>query len=234
MLPLLQMHKLYEYYVLSKLCCYFQANHFDLISCNDYAYKDHNLNQSASNANTFYFVRGSISVTIYYEPYINGKYNISDNDINLFRNTSVSLPLHYDIDTQRDLDGEAYNASQGTYYLPDYVIKIQYSDHSDYIMLDAKFSMRGVALKNYLPSLAYKYLFSISPLHDEDKIIGLCLINGKSLDVDDSIYNAYDLSPTTNKIRPFAKVLTLTENSTSNALDHQKLISEVLGLNTIY
>lgn len=225
MLPFIQMHKLYEYYVLTKLCCHMEYAGFELESREGYAYKGHHASILPENFNTFYFTKGDTQVTIFYEPIINGKRNLGDNGIGLYRNTSIAFPKQWQIDR---LLNEETNAAQSSHYCPDYVIKIHKKDRTDYIILDAKFSKIETVKGVYLPCLAYKYLFSVSPLGDTDHILGMCLVNGKSSETDDKIFDVYDLAEEGHQICPFASILTLTENSVENEELHQQLLNAVL------
>ena len=225
MLPFIQMHKLYEYYVLTKLCCYMDYAGFELERRESYTYKGHSAPILPENFNTFYFAKEDIQVTLFYEPIINGKRNLGDNGVGLYRNTSIAFPKQWQIDK---LLNEESNAMQSSHYCPDYVIKIQRKDRTDYIILDAKFSMIETVKGVYLPCLAYKYLFSLSPLGENDHILGLCLVNGKSLEVDDKIFDVYDMAEEGHQIHPFANILTLTENAVENEDLHQQLMKTVL------
>lgn len=227
MLPFIQMHKLYEYYVLTKLCWYMENEGFDLERRENYTYRGHDNSKVPENFNTFYFSRGDIQVTIFYEPIINGKKNIGENGIGLYRNTSIAFPKDWQIDK---LLNEEFGIRQGSYYCPDYVIKIQKQDRVDYIIMDAKFSRLDQVKSVYLPCLAYKYLFSLSPLGQADHILGLCLVNGKSFEMEDAIFDVYDLAEEGHRICPFARILTLTENEAENDRRHQQLIKTVLSV----
>ena len=198
---------------------------FELESREGYAYKGHHASILPENFNTFYFTKGDTQVAIFYEPIINGKRNLGDNGIGLYRNTSIAFPKQWQIDR---LLNEETNAAQSSHYCPDYVIKIHKKDRTDYIILDAKFSKIETVKGVYLPCLAYKYLFSVSPLGDTDHILGMCLVNGKSSETDDKIFDVYDLAEEGHQICPFASILTLTENSVENEELHQQLLNAVL------
>ena len=156
-----------------------------------------------------------------------GKKNIGENGIGLYRNTSIAFPQQWQIDK---LLNEELGARQGTYYCPDYVVKIKRHDQVGYIIMDAKFSMLDQVKGIYLPCLAYKYLFSLSPLRETERILGLCLVNGKSFDLEDKIFDVYDLAQEGHQIRPFACILTLTENGDENDRQHLKLIKNLLNV----
>lgn len=225
MLPFIQMHKLYEYYVLTKLCCYMEYAGFELERRESYTYKGHRAQILPENFNTFYFAKEDTQVTLFYEPIINGKRNLGDNGIGLYRNTSIAFPKQWQIDK---LLNEESNATQSSHYCPDYVIKIQRKERTDYIILDAKFSMIETVKGVYLPCLAYKYLFSLSPLGENDHILGMCLVNGKSIELSDTVFDVYDMAEEGHQIHPFANILTLTENAVENDERHQQLIRSIL------
>lgn len=89
------------------------------------------------------------------------------NGLDLFRNTSSNA--------KKD------NSNKGKTYTPDYIIRIEYNDMIDYIILDAKFSTPENIRLHQLQELVYKYLFSISTLHEKDRIKGLYILCGKNL-----------------------------------------------------
>lgn len=79
--------------------------------------------------------------------------------------------------------------------------------------------------------LAYKYLFSISPVSSEGQIIGLCIFNGLTEleNQNDSLTNIYDFE-LEHPITPRADVVTLTENLTNNSSLHNALLRNSVGL----
>ena len=150
----------------------------------------------------------------YYEPIVyNGKNsNAGENKVGLFRN--MSYPYQ---------DGK-----DGSYYYPDYVIKIQRSEHCQYVILDAKFSKRNTTKANYLSKLLYRYIISISTIDPEDCLLGLVIVNGKSDGTADVVEDIYNRTPNNREIRPFAKILTLTETQDENLQLHENLIDQFL------
>lgn len=228
MLPFIQMHKLYEYYVLTKLCYYLENEGFELERCESYSYKEHCASSLYENINTFYFIKEELRITVYYEPTINGKRNLGDNGIGLYRNTSIPFPKQWQID--RFLSEEIDNVPQSAMYCPDYVIKIQHQNYADYIIMDAKFSRLETVKGVYFPCLAYKYLFSLSPIRQADHILGLCLVNGKAVETNDAAHNVYDLADESSQIQPFATILTLTENLVENEEQHRQLFKSIFHI----
>lgn len=221
-LPMLRSDKIYEYYVLLKIYNYIENKGYSLLSATPYSYKKTGFHSSFANPyglktlNTFQFKNEntSIELTLYYEPIVyNGKNsNAGENKVGLFRN--MSYPYQ---------DGK-----DGSYYYPDYVIKIQRSEHCQYVILDAKFSKRNTTKANYLSKLLYRYIISISTIDPEDCLLGLVIVNGKSDGTADVVEDIYNRTPNNREIRPFAKILTLTETQDENLQLHENLIDQFL------
>lgn len=221
-LPMLRSDKIYEYYVLLKIYNYIQSKGYSFQSADPYSYKNPGFRSSRINPyglktlNTFRFKDSETSteITLYYEPIIyNGKNrNVGENQVGLFRNMSYSYQ-----------DGK-----EGSYYYPDYVIKIQRSEHCKYVILDAKFSKRNTTKANYLIKLLYRYIISISTIDSEDSLLGLIIVNGKSDGTADIVEDIYNRTPDNRKISPFAKILTLTETQDENLRLHENLMDQLL------
>lgn len=226
-LPMLRSDKIYEYYILLKLYNYIMSKGFSLQEAISYSYKNPGFHLSHTNPfglktlNTFQFknVNASIELTLYYEPIIyNGKSNnVGENKVELFRNMSYSFR-----------DGEYKGFNTGSYYCPDYVIKVQRAGHCQYIILDAKFSKRNTTKENYLCKLLYRYIISISAIDQEDSLLGLVIVNGKSDGTEDVVEDIYNRVPDHREILPFAKILTLTETQDENLQLHENLIDQLL------
>lgn len=213
-LPMLRTDKLYECYVLLKLHHYFCDRGFEYQNSKKISYPDLKYPSDPVQNNTYHYYNDKMSadVTIYYEPAIYGKKHLGYNELGLYRNTSISF------------DGPS---SSLPYYLPDYVIKIKNKSQTRYVILDAKFSTFRTVRNRYFPKLVYKYLFSLAPINTHDCLAGLCVINGKSNFERDRIYNAYDLSLQPEDISPFAKIMTLTENTPKDEEHHSKMLDSV-------
>lgn len=226
-LPMLRSEKIYEYYVLLKLYNYIISKGYDLQSATLYTYKNPGFNSGhvdpygLNTLNTFHFkkVKASTELTLYYEPIIyNGKSNnVGENKIGLFRNMSYSFR-----------EGENRGFNTGSYYHPDYVIKVQKAEHCRYIVLDAKFSKRNTTKENYLCKLLYRYIISISTLDSKDSLLGLIIVNGKSDGTEDISEDIYDRTPDFREICPFAKILTLTETQDDNLQLYENLMDQLL------
>ena len=219
---MLRSDKIYEYYVLLKFYNYIISKGYSFQSAASHSYKNPGFHSSYANPyglktlNTFQFKDGETSteLTLYYEPIVyNGKNsNVGENKVGLFRNMSYSYQ----------------DREKGSYYCPDYVIKIQRSEHCQYIILDAKFSKRNTTKENYLSKLLYRYIISISAIDPEDSLLGLVIVNGKSDGTGDVVEDIYDRAPDHRKIHPFAKILTLTETQEENLQLHENLIDQLL------
>jgi len=106
-------------------------------------------------------------------------------------------------------------------------LKIESNGTANYVIIDAKFSTVSTVKKYRVPALVFKYLFSISTVEKKDKILGLCIINGKSDEDTDSITDIYDRSMRPGDIYPQAELLTLTENNKDNNEEHMVLLKSV-------
>ncbi|MGB4093814.1 MAG: DUF2357 domain-containing protein [Ruminococcus flavefaciens] len=190
--------KIYEYYCLIKILKNFEnSEDINLIRSNRLQYNANYYSNTKHN-NFFLFRNESIKISLFFQPVI---YNntLAINNIRLFRNTS----------TCSTSDRE----SPGGHYTPDYLLKIEYEDHTDYIILDAKFSYSDYIKRNKLQELVYKYIFSISPLDDSDRLLGIILLCGKDRcsDKRNAIHDYADK----NKIGviPFADILIMNGNN---------------------
>lgn len=200
MLSFIKISLLYETYLLTKFIQYFKGQGFKLTEAKPCHYPTHERwkYQNTQCNNTFIFSGSQQSITLYYQPVIFDSDMSSINQIGLYRNNTISL--------RTDEDAER----KGHYYVPDFLIKISRECTSKYILCDAKFSTTDNALSRYFPNLAYKYLFSVSPVAENDVISGLCIINGRELS-GCRITTAYDKQLEGQNITPFAEVLSLAE-----------------------
>lgn len=202
LMSFLSISKIYEYYCLTKLLYYFdQKSSLEYIGSHKEKYLKTNqyYNPTKFN-NTFVFAEGDMGLTVYFQPVIYNR--TSNNKIDLFRNTSTS---YNDNGSRGGMD-----------YTPDYLIKIEHIDSTEYVILDAKFSSVDTIRKHQLQDLVYKYLFSISPLNDRDKIIGMYIFSGKTSKEDGSD-NVYDYAMKLNKVvSPFCEILTMSGNDIDN------------------
>ena len=140
--------------------------------------------------------------------------------VGLYRNTSISFPRE-----------GAEDATSGSYYCPDYLLKIEDldADRARYVLIDAKFQTLQNVRRRQVPALAYKYLFSLTPVRARDAVEGLCVINGQSEYEEDRAADVYDFSLSPGRIYPRAEIVTLTENDPDGAERHAALLGRTLG-----
>lgn len=146
---------------------------------------------------------------MYYQPVIFDVEQNSVNGVGLYRNNSISV-----------FAGEDDDRQGGHYYVPDYLIKVKSVDETKYLIIDAKFSYIHSVRRFYVKDLAFKYLFSISPINDKDIIKGMCIMYGKCSE-QDVMQSAYDKKLPNNDILPKAELIPLME-SISNDEQYNK------------
>ena len=196
LLSFISTSKIYEYYCLIKMLCHITQNtDYDLIESKHISYRVNNSYYiDTKYNNTFVFDKGSIKLTLYFQPVVYGD-SRAYNGLDLFRNTSTNAKKE--------------NSNRGKTYTPDYIIKVEYNGTADYIILDAKFSTPENIRFHQLQELVYKYLFSISTLNKTDHIKGLYILCGKQLgnDEEDIIH---DLAQKIGRsVSPFADILVI-------------------------
>ena len=201
LLSFISTSKIYEYYCLIKLLQYFEKmDHTTFVKSSSTSYfvaDDLYINTKYNN--TYYYEKGDIGITIYFQPVIYGN-NLAVNNIFLFRNNSPNLSDKMAI----------------PYYSPDYLIKISKESGSEYIVIDAKFSSPQNIKKNQLQQLVYKYLFSISPLDEKDSISGLYILCGKKSG-SDKPHIVHNIAKKLNKpVHPFAEMAIMNGFDTSD------------------
>ena len=223
MLSFIKISTLYEVYVLTKLINYFRQVGYTLTVADKIPYPSPSKYfENTYCNNRFIFKNNSGQITLYYQPVIYSTNRQKISGIGLYRNTSISYP--------KIRDGKSY---RGRYYTPDFLIKYEYSGTSaeKYLIADAKFSRLQTIKEREFAELAYKYLFSISPVSPEGEVIGLCIFSGlhETEDQRDSLTNIYDFEQV-HPITPRADIVTLTENLTDNTLLHDTLLRNSIGL----
>lgn len=200
LLAFIKISSLYEIYTLAKLIQFFKAEGFNLDQANRFIYpRSGNWRFIDSQCcNTFHFTSEETEVVIYYQPVIYSYDSRFYNGIGIYRNNSISLG----ISTDRDYRGE--------YYVPDYLIKYVKNGIEHYIIGDAKFTSYSSVLRNYVTSLSYKYIVSISPVTDNIRIAGLFINYGKDerITVSKTVYNNEIIDC---PIRPFFDVIPISE-----------------------
>lgn len=196
LLSFISTSKIYEYYCLIKMLCHMTQNtNYDFIESKRISYRVKNTYyMDTKYNNTFVFDNGSTKLTLYFQPVVYGD-SRAFNGLNIFRNTSTNAKKE--------------NSNKGKTYTPDYIIKIEYSNQADYIILDSKFSTPENIRLHQLQELVYKYLFSISTLNETDHIKGLYILCGKKFG-NDAEDNIHDLAQKIGRsVSPFADILVI-------------------------
>lgn len=222
MLSLIKISSLYENYLLAKIISYFKDCGYtfqNAIRCT-YPVSLRSKYKNTTCKNTFFFSSGENQITLYYQPVIFNTDKSFVNGIGLYRNNSIP------IDTGEDDD----NRQGGYYYSPDYLIKVESSGSSKYLIVDAKFSDIQTVRRYYVEKLAFKYLFSISPVEKKHSLEGICIIYGKCTE-QDQMQSIYDHQISGNIITPFAETLPMIEgvNSENQYSKLNLLIRKLLG-----
>lgn len=158
--------------------------------------------ENANCKNTFVFYKGEETLTLYYQPVIYNRDERRINGIGLYRNNSFSLRSIND---------------RGSYYSPDYIVKISTDGKERYSIIDAKFSSKE-SVENYkVADLCFKYLFSISPVDIDSQIEGLYILYGKCTETD-KVSSVYDFEIIGRPIAPKAKLIPVSEKNTNGNL----------------
>ena len=201
MFSFIKISSLYENYLLAKLLMYFKARGYTNTISNRYVYPVRNTWKYKNSAcmNTYSLSRDRSLITLYYQPVIFTSDHVAVNEIGLYRNNTIPVNI-----MQNDIE------QGGQYYVPDYLVKIEDEAGARYVMMDAKFSELATVRKYYMKDLAFKYLFSVSPLNCGDQVAGLCIIYGKCSDTE-KLQSAYNKQLPGNPIKPFAEMLPMIE-----------------------
>lgn len=203
MLSFIKISSLYESFILTKLISYFKERGYLLTQSKRCSYPATSPKWKYRNTrcdNTFSFANGQHSIKLYYQPVIYDTDRSSVNGIFLYRNNSIPVSTG---DNDDDRPG-------GRYYAPDYLIEVNNGTEKRYLIIDAKFSDVGNVRRHYVKDLAFKYLFSISTMGDNNSIAGMCIMYGKCSDRE-ILQSAYDKQMTMDEIRPIAEVFPLIE-----------------------
>lgn len=228
MLSFIKMSTLYEVYVLAKMIAFFKSAGFEVADTNRLLYpiSASSRFRNAHCNNVYVLRKDSSTVMLYYQPVIYSTDMSSFSGVGLYRNTAISFP---DADAGSIIQRRTqdYNPM----YTPDFLLKYESEDTEGarYLIADAKFSTVKTVKTHQVAKLAYKYLFSISPISASDSVVGLCVFNGQSNVDDDKMYNIYDFK-LANAISPKAEIVTLTENSIDNRALHEVLLHNSVGL----
>lgn len=216
MLNFINAPSIYEAYVLIKLINQIKDSGYKLVESKVVAYprQANWLYRNPNYNNTFVFESDDAKVTLYYEPVIYDEDRTSVNGIGVYRNNSVSL--------NRETDDER----QGHYYVPDYMIKYEEGENEQYLICDAKFSRKDKVRFGLMPDLIYKYISSISPVHETAEVKGLIVFYGLN-EENDAMESFYDRQiRERRKIMPQIELLPLSENLTYS--EQEKNATEML------
>lgn len=223
LLSFVSISKIYEYFCLIKINRTLEKCGYSLISGFPFKYTESRYYRNTIYNNTFEFSKDTINITVYYQPIIYDKTNNRErqNGIGLFRNTSISIT---DPTALAMLDERG--AKQGSYYNPDYLIKISCNNNTSYHILDAKHSSPNNIKRYLLPNLTFKYLFSISTLQSGNSVDSLCIICGKTMH--NSSENVYNIAETLDiHIHPMAHICNITGNDIDNDKDLIEYIEKI-------
>lgn len=201
MLSFIKISSLYESYLLLKMIAYFKNRGYLLENAKKFLYPlKHSWRYKNTNfSNTFILKNDYQTLTLYYQPIIYNTDKSNLNGIGLMRNNSLSIVSDNETD---DLGGE--------YYSPDYLIKLEKDSYTKYLILDAKFSNISCVKRFHIKNLAFKYLFSISPILKEEILVGLCIIYGKCGE-SEQLQSVYDKHLNAQNVRPIAELLPMLE-----------------------
>ena len=210
-------NKIYEYFILFKLINYFKSLDFLLITSNKFIY-DKTI-KSADFSNTFVFKKGESTITLYFQPTIFGSIGHKNNGVDMIRNNIILTKDFY-----KDFNSNNY------YLEPDFIIKLEKDEEKRYLIIDTKFSRQKTVKEYYLTELIFKYIFSVMP-HNNSKLQGLCVINGKKDDSDRSeVYSVYTTSVPENYI-PSVNICTISPtNINFEIADFEKIKLAIIPL----
>lgn len=202
MLSFIKISALYESYLLAKFLCYFRDRGYSLESSGRCVYPVSKRwkYKNTSVRNTFVLKNGQKRITLYYQPVIFDTDQRSVNGIGLYRNNSISVYAGNEDDCRQG----------GHYYVPDFLIKIEENGDSQYMIVDAKFSDYSSVRRYYVKDLVFKYLFSISPIEENELVCGLCIMYGKCKSKE-RLQTAYDKQILGTEIYPFIEIFPLIE-----------------------
>lgn len=190
---------IYELYVLCKIIELIESEGMKRTKAFETRYLLHEnaLFRNTNTINTFVFENENSVFTLYYQPVIYNRNSKPQTGIGLFRNNSYSI---------RD-------ASGGTYYTPDYILRINDdTGETRYYIGDAKFKTLRTVEEYDVAETCYKYITSVSPVSEEDHVEAFFIVYGKN-SADDRIKSMYDFSahvPEYN-IQPKAYLIPLSE-----------------------
>lgn len=196
LLSLISMSKIYECYCLLKLCSALEKSGYKQINAISHLYPENEYYKNTKYNNTFEYNKGDINITLYFQPIIFDNINVKEsNNIHLIRNNSL------------------FNSKEDNlFYTPDYILKVNCGENTNYYILDAKHSHTFEFTENRhnrLGDMILKYLFSISPTSKDSKLSGLCILCGRTNENKQN--NLYDKAAGMNiSVSPTASVISLS------------------------
>lgn len=153
--------RIYEYYCLLGLYGSLLELGFEEIYERREAYKykvNYTKFENTEQANTFYFKKDSMYVTLFYQPVIYSDQTSTTNSIDLFRTDRF-------------------------FYTPDFILKRVVGNKTTYAILDAKWRNRNTLLdkkkEGGMQDLVYKYLYSVINATTMQSVDFLWLLQGK-------------------------------------------------------
>lgn len=215
LLSFISTSKIYEFYCLLKMLCYLDKQDelkFSNAQRYEYAVKSTKggFDNNTKYNNTFIFEKKNEKdrkITIYFQPFIYSN-DFGINDIKLYRNTT------FDLKDGKNRPGKLN--SHDFVYTPDYIIKFENNNFTNYLIMDAKFSNPKTIRKNQMQELVFKYLFSLGTLKENDNILGLYIMCGKTSENDDTDI-IHDVADKINRsVQPFAEIVIMNGTDTNN------------------
>lgn len=216
LLSFISTSKIYEYYCLIKILNYIDKNlNMKLMPPQKKMYNVSNKYYTNTRYNnTFTFENDRLQLTLFFQPVIYDN-DLAANDIHLFRNTSFCCSNNTE-------------EFKGKLYTPDYIIKVQYDDFSEYYIMDAKFSSSNNIRKYQLQNMVFKYIFSLSTLKENTRLSGLYILSGKTVDNDkaDVVHDiAYRIG---KKVNPFAEIMVISGNNTNDYSVIEEIFNNII------
>ena len=201
MLSFMKISSLYESYLLTKMISYLLDRGYNLMDSKKFEYSTYTGMKYKNTLcrNTFAFSNSDYKITLYFQPVIFRSSRHLQNGIGLYRNNSIPVSL-----------GDETESEGAPYYCPDFLIKYESNMGTKYVVADAKFSKYTQVRKLQIKDLAFKYLFSLSPVDRSDRIVGLCVIYGKCIEGENT-KSAYNWEIKGGEIKPFADMLPMLE-----------------------
>lgn len=216
LLSFISLSKIYEYYCLVKLNVNIDAIAKERGLDHNFERKkydglDKKYYRNTFYKNTFMYFNDDSRITLFFQPVVYGNINENKrNNIMLYRNTSINFDP---------------NKRDGFFYTPDYILKVENGGQAKYFILDAKFSKIDDVKKKEIPSLIFRYFFSIGKLRESDSISGFCFFCGKE-DTSSQYKNVYDISKQIGqKVKPFVDLRSLSGNDVDNNDSIVKLLN---------